>query len=534
MSIAQLEFAVGMDQSPITSDNLDRVAVVNLEHYVALTEGLINVREPLARSSDEVTDYDTHHYSILMGLEDSTLHCAHESVQAFLTKPNGQLRNPNSDIVIRSCMLCLSCDALILYAHSDSIFNDLDLRSFLVDMTSTGFSCPPEAAISFAKWAYANWPYYLLSPEIRESRDWDPVKEQALGECVSEASGVTPNELQFLQYFIQVFRKNTMYGKDIITPLHVCAVNEWPSLASWFLRNGVDANHGAAALGKVALALAMRRENLNTATVLVQHPSVNPNLYSKNDSMQTYFFNGWPNRRQLLDFEKALFSRRELDLTSEIEILSPSSGVWRSTYPILEVALHHPRLMNLLLLRGDIDVTVKDVRGYTALHHCSGLLHSDAVAALAPHSQAVMDHFNYFGRTALMDTLSPLDGEIHESKAVSLLQLKRDCVKLLIQHGADCSLPNFEGQTALDLAENLQGDTQRIRQRLEDQQNQLRNHIQLLAGNIYINEEEHLQKQFENYTPRMITARIAIKYASEIVAVLHHAGARDCITSHYT
>ena len=95
-----------------------------------------------------------------------------------------------------------------------------------------------------------------------------------------------------------------------------------------------------------------------------------------------------------------------------------------------------------LFLKHDADFSVYNRYGGTALIPAAEKGHIETVKLLCKTPNFPINHVNRLGWTALMEAVILSDGG----------KLHQDILKILIEHGADASIPDHDGVTPLDHA----------------------------------------------------------------------------------
>lgn len=405
MSIADLEFPAGMADGAITERCLQYGAVLDLEHYVSLSEGLLiqerAVSSVVWRMSGE-RDMQ----------RQMTLHFAHDTVRDFLVKNNCYLPEHHDTVVVRSCLRFLSCDTIVRaipkIAQERTMlvtqirFDRSTCRRGIVEAIEdpNKEAASLDAAGSFLLWAHENWPYYLSSSEYRE---------RLAGTSQGPGSnGPREPSQEDLELLNSLAKKHDGAG---FTPLHWCAMYDWPNLAKWFI-DKVDPN-AYDQEGMTALYVAMVNYSYRTATVLVRNESVKVNL-AKNRKIDGYMQSPFPtflSRRapdsrnwQIPEFDLALMQRADFEIISQCELLAWSDGQSLGDPMIMNTARKGPRVLRLLLARNGVEVNDTDVDGGTALIS----LIRDLTRSLEPNVRVLLacpgidvNHINDEGNAAL-------------------------------------------------------------------------------------------------------------------------------------
>lgn len=220
--------------------------------------------------------------------------------------------------------------------------------------------------------------------------------------------------------------------------------------------------------GQTALIVAARRGHINIVKLLLSHPDIDVNVQNKKDysallmavesgkgndaivkillavpgiNVNAPNFEGFTAliSAAFYDYEnivKLLLQNPTINVNMQTKIVyGPSHFHWQGYTALIVAAQKGFESIVKLLIEAHANANIKNAEGKTAL--MQAVWHENLVKLLLQSPRVEINAQDQFGRTALM---------------VAVMSSNENIVKILLDAGADPNLKNYEGKTALDLA----------------------------------------------------------------------------------
>lgn len=187
-------------------------------------------------------------------------------------------------------------------------------------------------------------------------------------------------------------------------------------------------------------------------------------LYHKNTSMQTIDIFAAVKAKNLEEIKLWLQTNADVNVQDESKNTPLHYATYLNHFEICQLLLESGANVNIqnsiqdspflyagasgytklveLFLKHDADFSVYNRYGGTALIPAAEKGHIETVKLLCKTPNFPINHVNRLGWTALMEAVILSDGG----------KLHQDILKILIEHGADASIPDHDGVTPLDHA----------------------------------------------------------------------------------